>query len=356
MTDVTTGEQIQSLRGHEGLVLQLQFDTSKILSAVGCARARDLGTSGEDVPFEPRKTLRDLQYVDKSSISSRFAHAMQETSIDLDSIRIRREANDPSLFVKKNALGTRIKKAIEDSIDPFGEVAAARQKIIDDENLAREKSEREEALAAAPGGGGAAGGPTRVSAKLMTKAEKQEAANAAFIFDHVILPRFLMEEAYTLAEEGLKKVTWNESLAGRLCDTIEDGPMDFEALELLLAQERMKAARLHAAEVRKNLEKTALADRAKTSGNPFASGFSIASIASATSSNTLKRDVGQEETKKDAGMYSDADSQEDISTVVSSDYDELDADTRLDVDFDDESDREKRPKLQHGATYAHGLV
>ena len=179
MTDVTTGEQIQSLRGHEGLVVQLQFDTSKILSAgvdntlrqwtwatdadkgkssdkyhvydagdtlVQIARKynvtiadivrwnaiedvrklyagtrlivapgnpdeptepekaaakraeqkkrrnaevadqakqregasakddavlakiaeRDRETSGEDVPFEPRKTLRDLQYVDKS--------------------------------------------------------------------------------------------------------------------------------------------------------------------------------------------------------------------------------------------------------------------------------------------------
>ena len=278
---------------------------------------REKREKGEDKPFEPRKTLRDLQYVDKASISSRFAASMEPTALDLDAIRLRKEASDAATAAKRNALGTRIREAIENSIDPFGDVAAARQKRVDEENLARERSEREEALAQAPQGG--QGSPSKRAAAPKTRAEKEALANAAFVFDSVLLPTLLAEECYQLAEAGLQKMTWNESLAGRLCETIEDGPMDYDALELLLAQERMKAARLHAAEVRKNLEHAALADRSGAAGGGGigAALGGIGGIAMAASSGSVKKD---DTPKKDDDDYSVPDSQQDISTVVSSHY------------------------------------
>lgn len=278
---------------------------------------REKREKGEDKPFEPRKTLRDLQYVDKASISSRFAASMEPTALDLDAIRLRKEASDAATAAKRNALGTRIREAIENSIDPFGDVAAARQKRVDEENLARERSEREEALAQAPQGG--QGSPSKRAAAPKTRAEKEALANAAFVFESVLLPTLLAEECYQLAEAGLQKMTWNESLAGRLCETIEDGPMDYDALELLLAQERMKAARLHAAEVRKNLEHAALADRSGAAGGGGigAALGGIGGIAMAASSGSVKKD---DTPKKDDDDYSVPDSQQDISTVVSSHY------------------------------------
>lgn len=262
----------------------------------------------------PKMSLRDRKYVDKASISSRLAVATENTSLDLDATRLRRAQNDPARAAKKNALGTRIHKAIEDSIDPFGEVAAARQKVLDDARLAREKSEREEALAQAPSGGG--GGPARgkLSAPLLTRAEKRVEASAIFVLEQVVLPALLLEETYTLAEEGLKKMTWQESLAGRLNESIEDGPMDYDALELLLAQERMKAARRHAAQVRADLEKAATNDRAAQAALSLG-GIAMASIATPAVANRHPEKPTEED-----DMWSQPDSQADIETVVSSEY------------------------------------
>ena len=209
-----------------------------------------------------------------------------------------------------SAFAGRVKKAIEDSIDPFGEVAEARKKKAEEAERKKEDEQRQEALAQA-----ATSGPAAGSKKPMTRAEKKEMAAASFVFDEVVLPALLLEECFRLAEDGVKRVTWTESLAGRLDETIADGPMDYDALELLLAQERMKAARIHAAEQRKAMEEAAHSDK------KWQAAMSMGGIALAANAGvTTPLGKVDKAAAKDDDDYSAADSQDEIDTLLSSDW------------------------------------
>ena len=105
-----------------------------------------------------------------------------------------------------------------------------------------------------------------------------------------------------------RKATWAESLTGRFDDSVRSGPIDYDALELLLHQERMKAARLHAQEQQK-ME----AERKTGSGAALVEGFSIANIALSAQRGAAAADSHARQEEKDE-RYSHADSQDETDT------------------------------------------
>ena len=117
-----------------------------------------------------------------------------------------------------------------------------------------------------------------------------------------------------MAETESRKATWAESLTGRFDDSVRSGPIDYDALELLLHQERMKAARLHAQEQQK-ME----AERKTGSGAALVEGFSIANIAMSAQRGAAASDAHARQEEKDE-RYSHADSQDEIDTLLSSDW------------------------------------
>ena len=114
-----------------------------------------------------------------------------------------------------------------------------------------------------------------------------------------------------MAETESRKATWAESLSGRFYDSVRSGPIDYDALELLLHQERMKAARLHAQEQQK-ME----AERKTGSGAALVEGFSIANIALSAQRGAAAADSHARQEEKDE-RYSHADSQDEIDTLLS---------------------------------------
>jgi len=257
---------------------------------------------------EPRKYLAELRYVDKSTFSSRIAKKIEPSSLDIDATRVRKEKSDPNKIGRLTALGGRVAKAIIETIDPFGEVAERRKKAEADKLAAQEKAEKDEAAAAAASHG------KSEQTKLLTLEEKREVANATFILEELILPGLLQEECVGMAETESRKATWAESLTGRFDDSVRSGPIDYDALELLLHQERMKAARLHAQE-QQRLE----AERKTGSGAALVEGFSIANIAMSAQRGAAASDAHARQEEKDE-RYSHADSQDEIDTLLSSDW------------------------------------
>ena len=256
---------------------------------------------------EPWKNLLDLRYVDRATFSSRIATKIEPSSIDVDIARVRRERSDPLKIGRLTALGGRVAKAIMETIDPFGDVAEERKRVQAEAAAAQEKEEKDEATAAAQSQG------KSEDNKLLTLEAKREVANALFILEELLLPGLLQEEVYDLAETEARKVTWDESLTGRFDDSIQSGPIDYDALELLLHQERMKAARLHAAEQRQMEE-----DRKTGDGSALQAGFSIGNIALSAQRGATDTTVREEQDER----YSQADSQDEVDTLLSSDWGE----------------------------------
>jgi len=246
------------------------------------ARAGNDAAPAKSVVPEAKALMKllDKRHVDLSSTASRFAKGVAPANVDTDVVLARRRGRVVEDAVRaRDGLASRLAGSIQEAIDPFGEEADRRKAV--GVAAARRLEDRDKV-------------------GFEARSARDAEVNALYVRDALILPAVIEVLLYELAEEATQKATWQQSLAGRLHDTIGDGPLDYGALESMVRQQRFDAARLSVSK------------------------HQIHSLADASMAATglLARDDALDDARKkltrdDAQSDADADSQFDVETLVS---------------------------------------